>query len=216
MPLWKLQTVGAERIDFLYENTGSGKQITLRPGVAFCLRKFHGLVLDLVHAAWARYVRQQNLELIGEIADLHEFLFGGERASLAAIRPVLLDLQRGQCFYCAKPLRPEATHVDHFVAWSRYPIDLGHNFVLADGGCNGQKRDRLPACDHLRRWVERNVRWGALIATELERRGIIAELTASNRVAEWAYSQTEAAGGLTWLRADEMVPLTATWRELLP
>jgi hypothetical protein len=34
-----------------------------------------------------------------------------------------------------------------------------------------------------------------------------------NRVTPWAYSQTEGAGGLTWLRADEMVPLTATWNE---
>jgi len=22
--------------------------------------------------------------------------------------------------------------VDHFVPWARYPLDLGHNFVLAD------------------------------------------------------------------------------------
>ena len=29
-------------------------------------------------------------------------------------------------------------------------------------------------------------------------------------------NQTEAAGGLTWLRADEIVPLPATRRELIP
>jgi len=49
----------------------------------------------------------------------------------------------------------------------------------------------------------------------LEQRGIVAELSASNRVAQWAYAQTEAAQGLTWLRADEMVPLAAEWRTLL-
>jgi len=38
MPLWKLQTVGSERLDFLYENRGSGHSIELRPGVAYCLR----------------------------------------------------------------------------------------------------------------------------------------------------------------------------------
>jgi hypothetical protein len=37
-------------------------------------------------------VRQQNLTLIGETADLHEFLFGSERNSLAMVRPVLLDI----------------------------------------------------------------------------------------------------------------------------
>ena len=49
----------------------------------------------------------------------------------------------------------------------------------------------------------------------LEQHGVVAELAASNRVAAWAYGQTEAARGLTWLRADEMVPLAAAWRELL-
>jgi hypothetical protein len=53
------------------------------------------------------------------------------------------------------------------------------------------------------------------VTSELERRGVIAELASSNRVTRWAYSQTEGAGGLTWLRADEMAPLTATWRDLI-
>ena len=41
-----------------------------------------------------RYVRQQNLHLIGETADLDEFLFGRERGNLAQVRPVLLDIQQ--------------------------------------------------------------------------------------------------------------------------
>jgi len=49
----------------------------------------------------------------------------------------------------------------------------------------------------------------------MEGRGVIAELVSSNRITRWAYSQTEGAGGLTWLRADEMVPLAATWRDLI-
>ena len=215
MPLWKLQTVGRERLDFLYANKGTGNTITLRPGVAFCFRKFHPLISDLVRGAWGRYVRQQNLEVLGEAAELNEFLFGSERAALAVVRPVLLDIQQGRCFYCRAALKPAGTHVDHFIAWARYPVDLGHNFVLADSRCNNQKRDRLPASDHLAAWAERNAQFGAEITTELERRGVIAELASSNRVTRWAYSQTEAAGGLTWLRADEMVPLPATWRELI-
>src|SRR5580700_95541 len=47
MPLWKLQTVGREHLDFLYANTGAGNTVTLRPGVAFCFRKFHPLISDL-------------------------------------------------------------------------------------------------------------------------------------------------------------------------
>jgi|HubBroStandDraft_1064217.scaffolds.fasta_scaffold154576_1 hypothetical protein len=35
------------------------------------------------------------LEMLGETADLNEFLFGSERAALAVVRPALLDIQRG-------------------------------------------------------------------------------------------------------------------------
>jgi len=63
--------------------------------------------------------------------------------------------------------------------------------------------------------VDEMSRAEAEITSELERRGVIAELASSNRVTRWAYSQTEGAGGLTWVRADEMVPLAATWRDLI-
>jgi hypothetical protein len=216
MPLWKLQTVGRERLDFLYANTGEGRVIELRPGVVCCFRKFHALIGDLVRGAWLRYVRQQNLDVLGETADLNEFLFGSERNNLAVVRPVLMDIQRGRCFYCDRGMIGAKAHVDHFIAWSRYPTDLGHNFVLADDRCNNQKRDRLPAFEHLVAWAERNARYGEQIAGELEHRGVVAELAASNRIAEWAYTQTEAAKGLTWVRSDEMVPLAAEWRGCFP
>jgi hypothetical protein len=116
MPLWKLQTVGRESVDFIYENTGKGAGIELRPGVAFSFRKFHALISDLVRGAWVRYVREQNLDILGETSDLNEFLFGSERISLAAIPAVLLDIQGGRCFYCHTPLTPAKTHVDHFIA----------------------------------------------------------------------------------------------------
>jgi 5-methylcytosine-specific restriction endonuclease McrA len=215
MPLWRLQRIGKEHVTFLYEHQGDGRIIRLRPGVAYCLRKFHALVSDLVQGAWARYVRQQNLNVLGEAADLNDFLFGSDRNSLAQVRSVLMDLQRGRCFYCRRAVAASAAHVDHFVAWARYPIDLGHNFVLADVRCNNNKRDRLPACDHLAVWTERNARFGEQIAAELEEHGFISELAVSNRVAQWAYGQTEAAGGLTWLRADEMVKLPSSWRNYL-
>jgi hypothetical protein len=215
MPLWKLQTVGPERLDFLYANSGAGHTITLRPGVVFCFRKFHALISDLVRGAWVRYVRQQNLDVLGEAADLNAFLFGSERNNLAAIRPVLLDLQHGRCFYCGNGITGTTAHVDHFVAWSRYPTDLAHNFVLADGRCNLKKRDRLPACEHLEAWTERNASYGTQIGVGLERCGFVAELAASNKVTQWAYSQAAEAGGLTWLRADDMVPLDGRWRKLL-
>src|SRR5215469_15178183 len=65
MPLWKLQTVGGKSLDFLYENVGAGMTIELRPGVAYCFRKFHALISDLVRGAWLRYTRQLNLDILG-------------------------------------------------------------------------------------------------------------------------------------------------------
>jgi hypothetical protein len=111
-----------------------------------------------------------------------------------------------------RPLSPPVLATRHR---SLYPTDLAHNFVLADGRCNNKKRDRLPACDHLAAWVERNAQYGTQLGQELVQRGVVAELTASNRVAQWAYAQTEAASGLTWVQADEMVPLDAGWRGLI-
>jgi len=215
MPLWRLQRIGAEHLNFLYENQGDSGVIQLLPGIAYCFRKFHALISDLVQGAWVRYVRRQNQGLMGEAADLHEFLFGSERNHLAVVRPVLLDLQHGRCFYCNRGIIGDTAHVDHFVAWARYPVDLAHNFVLADSNCNSKKRDRLPACEHLAAWTERNASYGAELSAALGQHGILGELATSNRVTQWAYAQTEAARGLTWLRADEMVPLAAGWRGLM-
>ena len=53
---------------------------------------------------------------------------------------------------------------------------------MADNTCNGKKRDRLPACEHLEKWVGRNSMYGGQIADALQERGIVAELDASNLV----------------------------------
>jgi 5-methylcytosine-specific restriction endonuclease McrA len=97
-----------------------------------------------------------------------------------------LDLQRGRCFYCKAGIIGATAHVDHFVAWSRYPIDLAHNFVLADERCNNKQRDRLPACEHLAAWTERNATYGDQLGDALQQRGVVSDLAASNRVANWA------------------------------
>jgi len=94
-------------------------------------------------------------------------------------------------------------------------VDLGHNFVLSDRACNGKKRDRLPAIVHLAAQTERNERFGGQIRESLEERGFIAEIEASNQVAQWAYAQAESANALTWLRGDEMLALDPAWRNVL-
>lgn len=211
-PLWKLQTVGREKLDFLYGPTPEGDRIELRPGVAYCFRQFYTFVQDAVRSAWLRDVRSLNGGLLGETLDLREFLFGAERSALNAVRPVLGDLQRGACFYCGNAIRGEGGHVDHFIPWAKYPIDLAHNFVLADSRCNGRKKDRIAHVSHLAKWTERNEKQGKDIETTLKS-VIPCDLPCATRIAQWAYGQVEASHGLTWLKGDDLVALTPDWRE---
>lgn len=211
MPLWKLQTVGAETREFLYPNDGHGSRVTLFPGVAFCFRKFHGLIQDLVRGAWVRYVRRVNRAVLGDDQDLGEFLFGSERANLAPAVPALEEVQHGRCFYCARDLRGDDRQVDHFVPWSRYPLDLGHNFVLAHARCNARKSDLLPAQPHLDAWIERNDSHGAELTRCFDEIGFARDLCASLRIVRWAYDVTRAGNALTWMREKELVPVDAGW-----
>jgi len=203
-----LRTTGV--LDFLYENSKSGAEITLRLGVAFCLRQFHGLITELVRGAWVRYIRQQNLAALGDAADLHEFLFGSERANLSVVRGVLREVQEDECFYCGRDLR-DTSDVDHFIPWVTYPVDLGHNFVLAHRKCNGAKSGRLASEEHLSAWVERNVNHGIRMGAEFDRLGVAHSLDASVRIARWAYSRTASAGGSTWQEGNVLVPLPPEW-----
>jgi hypothetical protein len=79
MPLWKLQTVGKEKLDFLYKEAERDGKIELRAGVAYCFRQFYSLIQDAVRSAWLRDVRSLNADLLAEMLDLREFLFGAER-----------------------------------------------------------------------------------------------------------------------------------------
>jgi HNH endonuclease len=210
MPLWKLQTVGEERLEFLYENLGRGSRITLKPGVAYCFRSFYELVRNLIEGAWVRFVQRLNSVKLGNTADLGTFLFGQERASLDAYRPILLDVQRGACLYCKKPLSGQ-TQVDHFVPWSRYPSDLGHNFVLAHDRCNNAKSDHLAAEDHIASWIGRNDEHRAEIHDRLIGARLPCDPTATVQIARWVYQQTEKANGQVWVAEKVLKHLGPGW-----
>lgn len=212
MPLWKLQTVGRVKEDFLYPNTGRGRVIRMRADAVYCFRQFYTLIGDLVQTAWVRFIQRlpRNKPLLGQARDLRGFLFGSDRVALVRFARVLRRHQDGRCFYCGRILTARLA-VDHFIAWSRYPLDLGHNFVLADGACNGNKADRLPAIGHLARWTKRNSD-GALIE-EFEREALPHDLSATTRVASWAYAQAERSRAQLWVAGrDGLEFLPANWR----
>ena len=129
-PLWKLQRVGNEYLEFLYSNTGQSSVIVLKEGVAFCFRKFYQLLTDLVRESWARHIRRFNHSVLGTTTDLHEFLFGTDRVCLSDYIPIFWDLQKGSCFYCGQVLKQSSTDVDHFIPWTVYPFDLDITLCL--------------------------------------------------------------------------------------
>jgi hypothetical protein len=215
MPLWKLQTVGPDRLHFLYPNLGKGNRIELHGEAVYCLRRFRDLIGDMAETAWVRFVRRlpRNHALLGEGPDLREFLFGSDRSALGTVRDLLRQVDGNRCFYCAETFRGEPV-VDHFVPWARYPLDLGHNFVLADARCNGGKLDRLAAFEHLERWCARNARpdWTAA----LDARMLPHDARRTSRVAGWAYAQAESGGATVWQRGrDGLIDLDSRWRSLL-
>ena len=214
MPLWKLQTVGNERLDFLYDNRDRGTTIVLKPGVACCFRAFYGLLRDMIQGAWIRFIQRLNVQRLGNITDLGSFLFGRKREALGTYGDILQDLQGGKCFYCREDLRWHAD-VDHFIPWSRYPTDLGHNFVLAHPRCNHRKSDFLAAEEHLAAWVERNKCHESEMHERLLAAALPHDLSASRRIAQWAYEHTEKANGQVWVINDVFRHLSPQWRQLL-
>jgi len=211
MPLWKLQTVATTALPFLYRRSERFHEIELLPGVMFCFRTFHTLVGDLVRSAWASFVRSRNVTALSSATDLDEFLFGTERAALARLTPFFADLQNGRCFYCGKRLTRNGGHIDHFISWSKYPVDLGHNFVLADAGCNSAKAQHIASVEHLSNWVTRNTIAAEPLKKAFNRHHVAHDAAASFHVARWAYTGTATSGGLTWFRGKEFRPLPSGW-----
>lgn len=102
------------------------------------------------------------------MSPLEELLFGAQRISLEPVRPGLLDVQEGLCFYCDKGLSGPS-HVDHFVPWSRYADNSLDNLVVAHERCTGSKSDFLAAAEHVEKWRERSrVYEGALAQIAVE------------------------------------------------
>lgn len=216
MPLWKLQTVGSESEEFLYRRSEFSEDcIRLLPGVPQAFRSLHGIVLDAVRGAWIRQITRiaANRQLLGD-ADLSVFLFGTGRSNLGSFARVLRDHQAGRCHYCRQAIRGQGV-VDHFVPWSRYPVDLGHNLVLAHTSCNGRKRDFLAHPVHLERWQASHIERGDELSQRFDEHRLPHDLDRVRAIIWWAYEQGEQAGAHVWLREKDLERLRPGWRALI-
>ena len=182
--------------------------------MAYCLRAFYGLLRDLIQGAWVRFVQKLNANRLGNITDLGTFLFGQERASLDAYRPILMDVQHGTCLYCRKPL-PRQIEVDHFVPWSRYPDRSGPQ--LRAGPRQLQQRQvRLPGRRRPSGGMERAERvTPGGTADPAPRGGAALRSLGFDPGRQWAYEQTENANGQVWVMEKVLRHLGPTWRQCL-
>jgi hypothetical protein len=211
MPLWKLQTIGREVDDFLYENRGKGCEFELKPGVAFCFRRFHGFIYRMAQDGWIRFIRErkQNQQLLGESTDLGQFMFGVDRSILKPYFNLLVDLQDDKCFYCGNSTKTK--QVDHFIPWSWYSVDLGHNFVLSCNTCNSQKRDMLAAPHHLDKWLNRNTEFDIELKSYFEIKHLPHDLDISNYITRWAYDRVARSSGYTWSGGSDVEKIAADY-----
>ena len=191
MPVRYLQNINGQNFEFLYQLDRCGKQLILLPQVMFCLRQFSEIIEELCQKSWIDYIRKNssNAPILNQLPDLEQFMFEPSRNQLNAVASVLVELQDCKCFYCNKPMRKGNYAVDHFIPWSMYPSDTGHNFVLADSSCNSKKSNLLASYEFLHKWYERNEEQDLIIVDRISVLGFLTDKERSHKVAEWAYSQ---------------------------
>jgi 5-methylcytosine-specific restriction endonuclease McrA len=215
-PLPRLQAVGSSDtvFPFLYELSWGpresfssarlrhcgprGAEVQLLPGAGDELLRLGPLVRPLIELHWTRMVAEINKVATVEL-DLHRHLFGSDRViPPKALRDGIAALQGGQCFYCGGTLgaTPEA---DHFIPRIRCGIDAIENLVLADRRCNNDKRDLLPAPQHVTTWARRNQRHATALTSLAAASRWDTDPAATVAVARSIYSHLPPGGTPLWL-----------------
>ncbi|HRO79433.1 MAG TPA: HNH endonuclease domain-containing protein [Acinetobacter towneri] len=200
MPVRYLQNINGQNFEFLYRLEYSNKQLTLLPQVMYCLRQFSEIIEELCQKRWIDYIRKNssNAPILNKLPNLEQFMFEPSRNQLNAVANVLVELQECKCFYCNKEIKRNNYAVDHFIPWSMYPSDTGHNFVLADSSCNSKKSNLLASDEFLHKWQERNEEQDLIIVDRISVLGFLTDKERSHKVAEWAYAQGRENNYLIW------------------
>ena len=202
--------------EFLYAYNSKEKSIVLMPGIAYCFTRFSQIIHKLCQQYWTEFVRKNrhNQIYFSDDVDLQQFLFYQSRQSLKVLESILIDTQQGQCFYCNKPLKNDM-EVDHFIPWSKYPIDTTHNFVLTDHRCNNSKRDYLAEELFYEKWLKRNQQHGHTIEQQAKTIGFITNQQRSETISQWAYQIAVEHEDLVW-SPDSSIRLRPINLDLLP
>ena len=200
MPVRYLQNINGQNFEFLYRLEYSNKQLTLLPQVMYCLRQFSEIIEELCQKRWIDYIRKNssNAAILNKLPNLEQFMFEPSRNQLNAVANVLVELQECKCFYCNKEIKRNNWAVDHFIPWSMYPSDTGHNFVLADSSCNSKKSNLLASDEFLHKWQERNEEQDLKIVDRISVLGFLTDKERSHKVAEWAYAQGKENNYVFW------------------
>jgi len=150
--LRRLQAGGAP---IIYGEPVGAKHLELLPGVPETLRRFHGLLTDMIQVRWTAWIERRNPAVAGSDA-LRGHLFGVDRVSLRAVVEPMLKLQNGRCFYSGARITARSAEVDHVLPWSLTHNNSVGNLVLATKAANLAKGDRLPTVVEARAWTQRN------------------------------------------------------------
>ena len=150
--LRRLQAGGAP---IIYREPVGKTHLELLPGVPETLRRFHGLLTDMIQVRWTAWIERRNPAVAGSDA-LRGHLFGVDRVSLRAVVAPMLKLQDGRCFYSGARITARSAEVDHVLPWSLTHNNSVGNLVLATKAANLAKGDRLPTVVEARAWTQRN------------------------------------------------------------
>lgn len=136
---------------------GGTRSISLFPGVAEALTSLGPLLRPFIIRWWTDKAARLNprVEAARSVLEFENFLFGADRLALERVAEGLLDLQRGDCFYCRDRIG-RGREVDHFIPWSHSGDNGLDNLVAACRRCNNDKRATLPGPKHLAAVARRN------------------------------------------------------------
>ncbi len=73
-------------------------------------------------------------------------------------KELYLKLNLARCLYCQANLNQSTMVLDHFLPWSRFPVNAFWNLYPACSSCNGSKSDKLPVMnDRLRKRINNHL-----------------------------------------------------------